>query len=726
MTAAPDASRSRSSSTIGDEPSLRAAVHLVSEVRDRWRRGEPPDAAAVLAQHPELMAHQTIVVKLATAEYRQRTQAGEAVDSATFSGRFPVCQGRILQLIELDKMLDHDPRFRAQDETAGWPKPGESFLGFQLIEELGRGAFAHVYLAREPALGNRQVAVKVAVHGGQEAEVLGRLQHPNIVPVYSVQQDPETFLTAFCMPYRGRAVVSDVLDRVFAGPGPPKRARAILDAIRAANDKIDSSKASMPHPILRSGTYVEGVAYLGMQLAEALVHAHSQGVCHRDLKPSNVLLSPEGEPLLLDFNASADDSLPPDRLGGTLAYMAPEQLAFLADEQEDLCGLGYEPRSDLFSLGLILYELLAGVRPFTMPSGQTGREVAAELRQRQKRSPRPLAEYNRLVDPAIARLVEACLAFDPQERPQKAGEIAAALRGEFALSRRAHRWARNHRPALAAASALLSAFVTALVVALAIRAPYSVREYQRGLDYYGGGEYQRAVDSFNESLKSNPQQSNVLFARGRALQQLGDYRMAFEDYRAAQKLAADPRAYAGEGYCLSRLGQHTQAVAFYRKAIANGYSSPGLLNNIGFDLFQLAQLDESKEYLEQAIQQDEFLGAAYHNLLLVHLRRAHRGTPVPKEVLRQAERATAIGPPSADLYRDAAAFWAMAAGRDSTLIPRAIQYLEKALAYGLDSRTLQTGPVFATLRSNPAFQKMASKAAQSLPATKANHFVDPL
>ena len=130
MTAAPDASRSRSSSTIGDEPSLRAAVHLVSEVRDRWRRGEPPDAAAVLAQHPELMAHQTIVVKLATAEYRQRTQAGEAVDSATFSGRFPVCQGRILQLIELDKMLDHDPRFAPRTRPRDGPNRGNRSLDF--------------------------------------------------------------------------------------------------------------------------------------------------------------------------------------------------------------------------------------------------------------------------------------------------------------------------------------------------------------------------------------------------------------------------------------------------------------------------------------------------------------------------------------------------------------------------------------------------------------------
>ena len=459
------------------------------------------------------------------------------------------------------------------------------------------------------------------------------------------------------------------------------------------------------------------------------VHAHSQGVCHRDLKPSNVLLSPEGEPLLLDFNASADDSLPPDRLGGTLAYMAPEQLAFLADEQEDLCGLGYEPRSDLFSLGLILYELLAGVRPFTMPSGQTGREVAAELRQRQKRSPRPLAEYNRLVDPAIARLVEALLALRSartsaegrRNRRRPPWRICPFAAGALLGSQPSPGVGRRIRPALGLRHRPCRG----------TRHPRLVQRpgvpTRAGLLRRGGVPAPCGLLQRIAQIQSATER-NVLFAEAGAISGTVTGRLSYSALRttgAAQKLAADPRAYAGEGYCLSRLGQHTQAVAFYRKAIANGYSSPGLLNNIGFDLFQLAQLDESKEYLEQAIQQDESSERVSQPPPRPS-QTPHRGTPVPKEVLRQAERATAIGPPSADLYRDAAAFWAMAAGRDSTLIPRAIQYLEKALAYGLDSRTLQTGPVFATLRSNPAFQKMASKGTRPLPATKANHFVDPL
>ena len=93
-----------------------------------------------------------------------------------------------------------------------------------LLRELGRGAFAHVYLARQPALGNRMVVVKVAQYGSAEAETLGRLAHRNIVPVYSVVEDPATHMTAVCMPYLGSATLLDVLDLGYQDNRPPAQA----------------------------------------------------------------------------------------------------------------------------------------------------------------------------------------------------------------------------------------------------------------------------------------------------------------------------------------------------------------------------------------------------------------------------------------------------------------------------------------------------------------------
>src|SRR5204863_676547 len=110
-------------------------------------------------------------------------------------------------------------------------------------------------------------------------------------------------------------------------------------------------------------SYVEAVLWLGARLADGLTHAHERGVVHRDLKPANVLLTDDGQPMLLDFNLSDDQRLrgsaPAAQVGGTLPYMPPEQLeAFQHGKAAPA-----DPRGDLFSLGVILYELLTGRFP---------------------------------------------------------------------------------------------------------------------------------------------------------------------------------------------------------------------------------------------------------------------------------------------------------------------------------------------------------------------------
>ncbi len=197
-------------------------------------------------------------------------------------------------------------------------------------------------------------------------------------------------------------------------------------------------------------------SFVWAQLAEALAHAHAQGICHRDLKPSNILMLPEGRPLLLDFNLSVDDRHPAWRIGGTLPYMAPEELSVLC-EAKPLGGLPeYDPRSDLFSLGVILYQLLAGELPFgPIPCDRPLEAIAVRLRQRQAEGPRPLRKLNGQVDERLARLIGRCLQFDPKLRPEKAHVLAAALREELTLLRRTGRWlADRRRPVLLAASIL--------------------------------------------------------------------------------------------------------------------------------------------------------------------------------------------------------------------------------------------------------------------------------
>src|SRR5262249_19624358 len=135
----------------------------------------------------------------------------------------------------------------------------------------------------------------------------------------------------------------------------------ILEAIQNG-----SGRALTPQPapfLLRHGTYVEGIRHLGAQLADALDFLHRAEICHRDLKPSNVLLTPNGRAVLLDFNLSFDALRVEQRFGGTLPYMAPEQLRavdFPTDAEVGAVG----PRSDLFAFGVLVYELLTGRHPF--------------------------------------------------------------------------------------------------------------------------------------------------------------------------------------------------------------------------------------------------------------------------------------------------------------------------------------------------------------------------
>ena len=138
------------------------------------------------------------------------------MDAETFSQRFPSLQRSLYLLIGVHGQLSLDPDFQALQDILPWPEPGDHFLQFDLIAEIGRGTFGRVFLATEPSLGNRRIVVKVAPHGGEEAEILGRLRHPNIVPIYSLQEDDATGLAAFCMPYLGRATLCDVLDYAFA------------------------------------------------------------------------------------------------------------------------------------------------------------------------------------------------------------------------------------------------------------------------------------------------------------------------------------------------------------------------------------------------------------------------------------------------------------------------------------------------------------------------------
>ncbi|MEN6451711.1 MAG: serine/threonine-protein kinase [Thermoguttaceae bacterium] len=725
-----DISTSRHALTTsrGDWDGLASVNRVADAIKRRWRQGEVPNLSDALSHNPELRNHRSIVLDLAYAEYRHRQQAGEPVDAETFAKQFPSLEKSLYLLIEVQGLLSRDPELQGFQEALPWPEAGSRYLQFDLVAEIGRGAFGRVFLATEPAIGGRPIIVKIAPRAGGEADILGKLRHPNIVPIYSFCDDPECGLAAFCMPYFGRATLCDVLEQAFEAGNPPARAQAILAAIAKANAGLDCLESDCPDRLLQNACYVDGVIHLVCQLADALAHSHGRGIYHHDLKPSNVLLAPDGRPLLLDFNLSIDSRLPAWKVGGTLPYMAPEELACLVGDRPQSGVSHYDPRSDLFSLGVISYELLTGVLPFgAIPQGDNVDDIAGQLRKRQAIGPRPIRERNRQVDRRLAQLVESCLAFAPDCRPRTASDLADAFRRQLSFRRRAHRWAGNHRRAVAGTAIIVLSFVLAAALFFSLRPPYSARQFQLGVACIERGKYAAAVDCLASSIRANPRSSEAFFARGRAYQRLGDYRAAYADFNASFRLKPNGLAKACEAYCLARAKFQKDAIAACQLAERSGFEHSAVLdNNIGYSYRMLGQLKEAERFLHRATELDDGLLAPHYNLVVVYLRLAQHSGRIPSKALAHAARATEIGAPNAALYRDAAALYATAAKRDPTQAKPAIRWVAKAIELGCPPKTFVSDVCYSTLWKEPSFQRALKTTASVQELLSMVALIDPL
>lgn len=692
------------------------ASGLAERVRRLIGEGRSLDAQALLSAHPHLKADKSLLLDLAYEEYCQRLEAGQAVDADEFCRRFPY-QSSLRRLLGVHHFLEQNPHLLADSKQASWPVPRQEFRGFALVRELGRGSFARVFLATEPALGGRSVAVKVSRLGAAEAQTLGRLDHPNIVPVHSVQQDPGTGFTVICMPYLGSATLCDVLDRAASEPGLPQSARVVFEAAVAPPG---SCPRAAPAKRAGRGTYVDAVVRIGSQLADALAFAHSQGICHRDLKPSNVLLAADGRPMLLDFNLSSDRQLPDSRLGGTLPYMAPEQLR-ATDPATAADAALVDARSDVFSLGVILYELLAGTHPFAaLPARSSMDEARNRLLEGQRHGPRPLQACNPRVDRLLARLIERCLAYAPQDRPQSARELAAALRAGVSWRRRAARWLGRHRRLVTAAVLLMAVLAVLGSYALAVRDPYAVRQRRAGIACYREGKYREALTHLNSALDEDPASAETLFARGRAFQQLGDFTLAFRDYEAAAGLGDDGPTWACTAYCLVHLENYDQAAFHFERALEIGYASAEVLNDLGYCYLRLGEIDKAKVVLDRAVVLQPKLQAPFHNRAMAALQRGLAGADLG-EGLSDIRSALEIGPAAADLHRHAAYLYAHAGLTDP-----ALEHIRRALDEGEDPLSLANDFAFRALRSDPWFQEMLRKPSRLKTPSRSVRLLDPI
>jgi serine/threonine protein kinase/Tfp pilus assembly protein PilF len=464
---------------LPDDPERRSAVLLALLRLDlalRWKSRDRVPVEWYRDRYPELDGD--ALVALLYEEFCLREEAGEAPEASDYEERFPEVVVSFREVLEIHGLIGHvrspAPRAGPGQPATPFPEVGQTIAGFRLVEDLGRGAFARVYRAEERQLADRPVALKVTRTPSREPQTLARLQHTHIVPVYSYRTDPATGLHLLCMPYLGRITLAQIL----AHP-EIRTARsgadllALVDRLQAFGDAADERPASREAFARR--TYAQAIAWWGARMAESLQHAHDHGVLHRDVKPSNVLVSGDGMPMLLDFNLAQESwvdqpDAAPAALGGTLAYMAPEQLEALAEGMLDRV----DTRADVYALGVVLYDcLVRGTRTFALPSGSaTVTEALLRAAEARRAGVPRLRDRHRDVPAALEAVVRRCLAPEPDDRYASAEELAADLQAvaddgplrhaSEPLPSRSIRWLRRHRQRLAV--------IVPLVVALGVSA----------------------------------------------------------------------------------------------------------------------------------------------------------------------------------------------------------------------------------------------------------------
>jgi serine/threonine protein kinase len=383
------------------EDQLRRAC---AELQERLRNGEGCSAETYFATFPLLGSHPDLALDVIYTEFTTREELGQQLEPEEFYARFPQWRQRLQRQFAVHRWLQDSlstgvwPAGSPPEDAV--PAPAEravpSWLGqYQLLQEIARGSCGIVYRAWQPSL-ERLVAVKVLrpefscrLDARQsfcrEARVMATLQHANILPVHDIGESEG--LIYFSMEFAGGGSLARRLAGTAPGPATPMAPRPAAALIET--------------------------------VARAVHYAHEQGVIHRDLKPSNILFADQGRPLVSDFGMAklneAEEGVDGiGRLVGTPAYMAPEQLG---GERQPVT-----PRTDVWALGVVLYECLSGSRPF-------GGDNLAALQQAVCTAEAP--RLSRIVPGLDARLGDICmrcLAKAPGQRYPSARDLAEDLR----------------------------------------------------------------------------------------------------------------------------------------------------------------------------------------------------------------------------------------------------------------------------------------------------------
>ena len=523
---------------------MQSIAKEMSRCLNAWPSNRDFSVEQVLAEHPEFADSSLAMEQLVLEEYARRLEIGERLSPSAFCERFssvsPSLTRHLRNLAELNRR--HDLLGDRPGELWQFPQPGDEVNGYTLVEEIGRGAFSRVFLAKDGHVADRQVVVKTTFHGCAEIELLGPLSHPHLPRIFYCKRDERTGVTTICMDWIGRRTVND-----------------LVTELHYPDEEADR---------LAPGRIVAAAVDVTRQVADGLAYAHEQNVLHLDVKPSNILLRDDGTAVLIDFNLAVDASESREvGFRGTLAYAAPEVIAAAVKDAETSSLESVTEAADVYSLGTVLYELLTGDVPFPdVPAGPVEESALETLTMKQRPVAAP-SEINPAVDRKLERIVCKALAPRPEDRYPTAEQFYDAVR-EYSLPTRERSTQRSVVLALCVVVILFTVFFsgshgTAPSSGPGASSPTAWIEESAGTEQSAA----RVVDErASEALPPPVDTEQELLAGWQRLLD-ADPDAGLKIFRRASQFSEDPRLTTSAAYGRIMQGQFEEASAVLKETI---------------------------------------------------------------------------------------------------------------------------------------------------------------
>jgi serine/threonine protein kinase len=520
----------------------------------------------------------------------QLLDGGNGVLLSDYCNKYPLLKEALEQKYRIVRALEEA---FTEEELAG-TEIGE----YLIVEEIGRGGMGVVYLALQQSL-RRYVALKVLPFGftldsglikrfHTEAQIIARFNHPNIVPVYSTGQEKGIYYIAMAL-IPGLSL-NKVLEGLKHFPADKWTAATVRDIIHTHPDfirlNVSTDKIGRPDSIIfvRDSSFW-GQAYhsfvltLCAEIADALSYAHRNGVCHGDLKPSNIMLSYGGVPMIVDFGLAKDihsfRSTQSQDFLGTLAYASPEHV------RKNVIS----PKSDIWSLGVTMYEMLSLNQPFRSSN------VAGTIEKILKTDPPLLRVGANRFPKDVEAIVFKCLGKALEIRYDQAEllkeDINNFLYSKPVMARpvgklgRSLKWIKRNRLVSMLFGVLMILLIIGLYAVLNSSIKESVAEGSRYIDEGKNLEalksYERALKLLNIPLFSKKTKADVLTGMGDAWSGMGEYEKAITSYERALQIDANyVSALAGMGDVYFEKGLYEKTIEIYDKVLR---LSPGHRNS---------------------------------------------------------------------------------------------------------------------------------------------------